>query len=129
MRKKYDAAPPPPTAAECSRFLQLTGFGGKLFLRVNIVPASFVFPNIFTFFICESITISDSFPHHLIPPSAQFSLTSLVRHLTTPEVGINKRKQENKNSSKKVIKKTRKQERKQDLDQESDQEKKEKTFS
>ena len=51
MRKKYDAAPPPPTAAECSRFLQLTGFGGKLFLRVNIVPASFVFPNIFTFFL------------------------------------------------------------------------------
>ena len=42
-----------------------------------------------------------------------------------PEVGIYKRKQENKNSTKKAIKKTRKQE----LDQESDQEKKTFFFS
>ena len=43
-----------------------------------------------------------------------------------PEVGIYRRKQENKNSTKKAIKKTRKIERKHTLDQESDQEKKEK---
>ena len=41
-----------------------------------------------------------------------------------PEVGIYKRKQENKNSTKKAIKKTRKQEH----DQDSDHEKKKKTF-
>ena len=46
-------------------------------------------------------------------------------HLSKPEVGIYKRKQENKNSTKKAIKKTRKQE----LDQKSDQEKKTFFFS
>ena len=46
---------------------------------------------------------------------------------TCSQVGMYKRKQENKNSTKKVIK-NKKKERKQELDQESNQEKKEKTF-
>ena len=74
--------------------------------------------------MCQSYQIFESICH-------EHSLYCMRINCANPEVGIYKRKQENKNSTKKAINKTRKKtrtrtrkrSRKQELDQESDQEK------